>query len=84
MKTFFLLSVVALLPVILSALIYLAERTKAISKIPYAVRQIIIGILFGGLAILGTEFGIKTDGAIINARDASPICAGLLFGARQE
>lgn len=81
MKTFFLLSVVALLPVILSTLIYLAERTKAISKIPYAVRQIIIGILFGGLAILGTEFGVKTDGAIINARDASPICAGLLFGA---
>lgn len=81
MKTFFLLSIVALLPVILSTLIYLAERTKAISKIPYAVKQIIIGILFGGLAILGTEFGVKTDGAIINARDASPICAGLLFGA---
>ena len=37
--------------------------------------------MFGGLAILGTEFGIKIDGAIINARDASPICAGLLFGA---
>ena len=81
MKTFFLLSVVALLPVILSALIYLAERTKAIRKLPYAVRQLLIGVLFGGLAILGTEFGIKTDGAIINARDASPICAGLLFGA---
>ena len=75
------LSVVALLPVILSALIYLAERTKAIRKLPYAVRQLLIGVLFGGLAILGTEFGIKTDGAIINARDASPICAGLLFGA---
>ena len=81
MKTFFLLSAVALLPVVLSTLIYLAEKTKAISKIPYAVKQIIIGILFGGLAILGTEFGVKTDGAIINARDASPICAGLLFGA---
>lgn len=81
MKTFFLLSAVALLPVVLSTLIYLAEKTKAISKIPSAVKQIIIGILFGGLAILGTEFGVKTDGAIINARDASPICAGLLFGA---
>lgn len=81
MKTFFLLSAVALLPVVLSTLIYLAKKTKAISKIPYAVKQIIIGILFGGLAILGTEFGVKTDGAIINARDASPICAGLLFGA---
>lgn len=50
-------------------------------KIPYAVRQLIIGILFGILAITGTEFGIKIDGAIINARDASLICAGLLFGA---
>lgn len=75
------LSAVALMPVVLSTLIYLAERTKATGKIPYAVRQSIIGLLFGGLAILGTEFGIKTDGAIINARDASPICAGLLFGA---
>ncbi len=81
MKTFFLLFLVSLLPVLLSALIYLAERTKVVSKIPYIVRQILIGILFGGLAVLGTEFGVKTDGAIINARDASPICAGLLFGA---
>ena len=47
----------------------------------YIARQVITGIMFGGLAILGTEFGIKIDGAIINARDASPICAGLLFGA---
>lgn len=81
MKTSFLLFIVALLPVVLSALIYLAERTKTVRKIPYAARQIITGILFGGLAIIGTEFGIKTDGAIINARDASPLCAGLLFGA---
>ncbi len=81
MKTFLLLSITAVLPVILSALIFLAEKTRAAKKIPYAAKQLIIGILFGGLAVLGTEFGIKTDGAIINARDASPLCAGLLFGA---
>ncbi len=81
MKTYLWLMLIAAFPVALSALIYLAERTKPVSKIPYIVKQIIVGVLFGALAILGTEFGVKTDGAIINARDASPICAGLLFGA---
>lgn len=81
MKTFLWLSLIALFPVVLSALIYLTERTKAASKMLYIARQVITGIMFGALAILGTEFGIKIDGAIINARDASPICAGLLFGA---
>lgn len=81
MKTFLWLSLIALFPVVLSALIYLTERTKAASKMSYIAKQLITGIMFGGLAILGTEFGIKIDGAIINARDASPICAGLLFGA---
>lgn len=81
MKDYLLLFLISLLPVALSALIYLVGRTKAVERIPYAVRQIIIGVLFGGLAIIGTEFGIRIDGAVINARDASPVCAGLLFGA---
>lgn len=81
MKTFLWLFLIALFPVVLSALIYLTERTKVASKMSYIAKQVITGIMFGGLAILGTEFGIKIDGAIINARDASPICAGLLFGA---
>lgn len=75
------LFLISLLPVALSVLIYLAGRTKAAQRIPYAVRQILIGILFGGLAVVGTECGIGIDGAVINARDASPVCAGLLFGA---
>lgn len=81
MKDYLLLFLISLLPVALSALVYLTGRTKAAEKISYANRQIIIGILFGVLAIIGTEFGIKIDGAVINARDASPVCAGLLFGA---
>ena len=75
------LFLISLLPVALSVLIYLAGRTKAARRIPYSVRQILIGILFGGLAVVGTECGIGIDGAVINARDASPVCAGLLFGA---
>ncbi len=81
METYLLLFLVSLCPVVLSALIYLAERTNAARKIPYITRQVLIGIMFGALAIMGTEFGVKIDGAVINARDASPICAGLLFGA---
>lgn len=81
MEDYFLLFLISLLPVALSVLIYLAGRTKAARRIPYAVRQILIGILFGGLAVVGTECGIGIDGAVINARDASPVCAGLLFGA---
>ena len=81
MEDYFLLFLISLLPVALSVLIYLAGRTKAAQRIPYAVRQILIGILFGGLAVVGTECGIGIDGAVINARDASPVCAGLLFGA---
>ena len=81
MKDYLLLFLISLLPVALSAAIYFADRTNTAKRIPYAVRQIMIGILFGGLAIIGTEFGIKLDGAVINARDASPVCAGLLFGA---
>ncbi len=68
MKTYLWLMLIATFPVVLSALIYLAERTKAVSRIPYIVKQVIIGVLFGALAILGTEFGVKTDGAVINAR----------------
>lgn len=81
MDTFLWLFLTALLPVALSALVYLTRRVKAIARMPYLVRQLLIGLLFGGLAILGTEYGIKIDGAVINARDASPICAGLFFGA---
>lgn len=32
-------------------------------------------------AVLGTEFGAYVDGALISARDAAPLCAGLIFGA---
>lgn len=30
--------------------------------------------------MVGSEFGVPIDGAIINVRDAAPLCAGLIFG----
>ncbi len=44
-------------------------------------RQCVYGVLFGALAIIGTEWGIPIDGAQVNCRDAAVLTAGLLFGA---
>lgn len=74
------LSFAALLPVIVSALFCIFEKYTPFGKIKYMWRQIIIGVIFGGLAIVGTEWGIPISGAMVNARDAAPLCAGLFFG----
>lgn len=42
--------------------------------------QTIYGIIFGLIAIAGTEFGVEVHGAIMNIRDAAPLCAGFFFG----
>lgn len=41
--------------------------------------QILYGVLFGLIAISGTEFGILINGATMNVRDAAPVCAALFF-----
>ena len=56
-KTLLQLALIAVLPVIFSVVIYFIEKTRLVKKIPYALNQIMVGILFGGLAVLGTEFG---------------------------
>lgn len=58
-----------------------SKRQKQLGRADFWHRQIVIGILFGILANLATTFGIDIDGAIINVRDAAPLCAGLIFGA---
>lgn len=70
-----------LLPVVLAVALYVAEKKTRFGKTKKAVNQTIIGVLFGGVAILGTEFGIPVEGAILNVRNAAPLTAGLLFGA---
>ena len=69
------------LPVLLSCALYLAEKKTRFGKIKRIVKQTIVGVLFGGVAVLGTEFGIPVGGAILNVRNAAPLTAGLLFGA---
>ena len=66
---------------VLTVILYLAEKKTPFGKADRWLKQCIIGILFGALAIFSTEYGVDVGGAIMNVRDASPICAGLIFGA---
>ena len=69
-----------LLPVIASTIIYLLDRKTIFHKVHDRNKQIIIGIIFGLIAISATEQGIPLDGAVLNVRNAAPLTAGLIFG----
>ncbi len=70
-----------LIIVAVSILCYLLKRKTKFGNLKKLHEQIIIGVIFGGLAIMGTEFGVSVEDATANVRDAAPLCAGLLFGA---
>lgn len=78
--TIALLASATLCPVLAAVAFYQLERTTRFGKLGWWTRQVIIGLVFGGIAICGTEFGIPLEGATANVRDAPPIIAGLLFG----
>lgn len=78
---FFRFAMMVLLPALLSALLCLLEKySKVYSNLKYFQKRVIAGVLFGLVAIYGTEFGVNTGTAIYNTRDSAVICAGLLFG----
>ncbi len=81
MNTMLQLASTAILPVIVSAILYICEKKTKFGKINKRVRSLVIGVVFGILAILGTEFGVDITGAVVNTRDASVLAAGLIFGA---
>ena len=69
---------------LLAIFLYILDKKTAFSKIPHKLKQLVIGTLFGIMAIFATTtlggFDIG-DGTIMNVRDAAPLCAGLIFGA---
>ena len=75
------LGIASLLPVLAALLLYILENKTPFGKLKYIVKQIIIGVVFGGLAIIGTEWGIPINGAQVNCRDAAVLISGLMFGA---
>lgn len=70
-----------LLNCILVLLIYLIDKHTPTKKLPYISKQIIIGLLFGGVSAFASSFGVEWLGTTVNVRDASPLSAGLIFGA---
>jgi len=75
------LGIAALFPVIATVIFFFLEKKGAFKKMSFMATQIIIGVVFGIIAIVGTEWGIPLTGAQVNCRDAAPLCAGLFFGA---
>lgn len=69
-----------LLVVAVVILMYLLNKKTKFGNLNYWVKQIILGVVFGALAVFGTECGVNLDIIVVNVRDAAPLCAGLLFG----
>ena len=73
------------IPVLLNCLlvlcVYLAEKHTAARKLPYMTKQVIIGVLFGGISAFASSYGVDWLGTVVNVRDAAPLSAGLIFGA---
>ncbi|MBQ3648021.1 MAG: SpoIIE family protein phosphatase [Spirochaetia bacterium] len=74
------ISLVALLAVFASFAVFMLDKKGFFKSFSFWRKQIFIGIIFGIISSMGTEFGVPFDGFILNARDTAPICAGLLFG----
>ena len=60
--------------------IFFLNKWKKFNKINFWIKQTIYGIVFGGVAILCTEFGVRNGGTILNVRDSAVIAAGLFLG----
>ena len=74
-----------IIPILINCLlvlaVYLAEKYTPFKKMPYYLKQIIIGVLFGGASAFASSYGVEWLGAVVNVRDAAPLSAGLIFGA---
>ncbi len=81
MNSYIKLSVASLLPVAVASLLYLLNKKTAFGQWNDKVNQLLYGVAFGALAVLGTEWGIPINGAQVNCRDAAVLTAGLMFGA---
>ena len=73
------------IPILINCLlvlgVYLADKYTSLKKLPYMTKQVIIGILFGGVSAFASSYGVEWLGAVVNVRDAAPLSAGLIFGA---
>ena len=62
-------------------IVYLADKYVPAKRISDTTKQIIIGLLFGGVSAFASSYGVEWLGTTVNVRDAAPLTAGLVFGA---
>ena len=62
------------------AAFYLLDKKSGFKKINFTSKQILIGVVFGGLSAFASGYGVEILGTVANVRDAAPLCAGLIFG----
>ena len=74
-----------IVPILLNCLlvicVYLIDKHTSSKKIPYMQKQIVIGLLFGGVSAFASSYGVEMLGTVVNVRDAAPLSAGFIFGA---
>ena len=70
-----------LLNCILVLAVYLTDKHTPAKKMPYWMKQVVIGILFGAVSAFASSYGVEWLGTTVNVRDAAPLSAGLIFGA---
>ncbi len=71
---------VGVLPPLAAVGFYFLELKTPFGKFRPIYKQIIAGVVFGGICIIATEFGANINGAVLNVRDAAAVTAGLLYG----
>ena len=81
MGSYLKLGLATLFPCILAVTLFLLDKKTVFGRLSRKWKQLICGVLFGGLAVIGTEWGIPINGAQVNCRDGAVLTAGLLFGA---
>ena len=59
---------------------YLLDKKTSFKKLNFIAKQILIGLIFGGLSAFASGYGVEILGTVANVRDAAPLCAGLIFG----
>ena len=74
-----------LVPILLNCVFviafYLLDKKTKFRNLNYISKQIIIGVVFGGLSAFASGYGVEILGTVANIRDAAPLSAGLVFGA---
>ena len=60
---------------------YLLDKKTKFRNLNNSSKQILIGVVFGGLSAFASGYGVEILGTVANVRDAAPLCVGLIFGA---